>query len=114
MMESEMELWLVVLTTRDHAGDTAAIASVFSGRGLQIDSFIGFGGNSQASGGSLGRIMISFRAFEERCRSLCRVLSSLEAVVEVHCFAEANLPANLIDQSLIVKQLLADINEKGL
>lgn len=108
-MTSEMRLWLVVLTTRDHAGDTAAIASVFSGRGIQIDSFIGFGGNPQASGESQGRIMITFSAFEERSRTLCRVLASLEAVAEVHCFAEADIPPELGVQTLAVKRLLAEM-----
>jgi acetolactate synthase small subunit len=110
-MVNEMRMWLVVLTTRDHAGDTTAIASVFSGRGLQIDSFIGFGGNPQASGESQGRIMITFHAFEERCRTLCRVLASLEAVAEVRCFAETEIPTGLQEKALAVKQVLATIQK---
>jgi acetolactate synthase small subunit len=108
-MKNEMRLWLAVLTTRDHAGDTAAIASVFSGRGIQIDSFIGFGGNPQVGGESEGRIMITFTAFEERSRTLCRVLESLEAVAEVRCFAETDIPAELMLQALAVKLLLAEM-----
>lgn len=108
-MSNEMQLWLVVLTTRDHAGDTAAIASVFSGRGIQIDSFIGFGGNPQTGGESQGRILITFQAFEERCRTLCRVLASLEAVAAVRCFAEPDIPEDLMEKALAVKQLLAGI-----
>jgi|GEM_PF-1910843 len=109
MMTDEMQLWLVVLTTRDHAGDTAAIASVFSGRGIQIDSFIGFGGNPRNDGESQGRILITFRAFEDRCRALCRVLASLEAVAAVRCFAESDIPEDLTGKALAVKQLLAGI-----
>ena len=112
-MTNEMRLWLAVLTTRDHAGDTAAIASVFSGRGIQIDSFIGFGGNPQASGESQGRIMITFSAFTERSRTLCRVLASLEAVAEVRCFAEADIPPELMLQAFTVKRLLAEMQEDG-
>lgn len=108
-MTNKMRLWLTVLTTRDHAGDSAAIASVFSGRGIQIDSFIGFGGNPQASGESQGRIMITFYAFEERSHTLCRILESLEAVAEVRCFAEADIPPELMRSSLAVKRLLAEI-----
>jgi len=109
MMTNEMQLWLVVLTTRDHAGDTAAIASVFSGRGIQIDSFIGFGSNPKASGESQGRILITFRAFEERFRALCRVLASLEAVSEVRGFADTNIPTDLRANALEMKRLLAAI-----
>jgi hypothetical protein len=109
MMTNEMQLWLVVLTTRDHAGDTAAIATVFSGRGIQIDSFIGFGGNPKADGGTQGRIMITFYAFEERCRTLCRVLNSLEAVEEVCCFGEGEIPTAVMNQALTIKQALAHI-----
>jgi hypothetical protein len=108
-MTNEMRLWLAVLTTRNHAGDTAAITSVFSGRGIQIDSFIGFGGNPQASGESQGRIMITFYAFEERSRTLCRVLASLEAVAEVRCFAEADIPPELMIKALAVIQLLVEM-----
>ncbi|WP_028318565.1 hypothetical protein [Desulfobulbus elongatus] len=106
-MTNEPSLWLVVLTTRDHAGDTAAIASVFSGRGIQIDSFIGFGSNPQASGEPRGRIMLTFHAFADRCRALCRVLASLEAVAEVRCLAGEEIPAELSTQAAAVKQLLA-------
>jgi hypothetical protein len=106
-MASETHLWLVILTTRDHAGDTAAIASVFSGRGIQIDSFIGFGENPQTGGQSQGRIMITFTAFAERCRALCRVLGSLEAVAEVRCFAEDEIPPDLKVKTAEMKYLLA-------
>lgn len=109
-MTDETQLWLVILTTRDHAGDTAAIASVFSGRGIQIDSFLGFGGNPQAGGASQGRIMLTFRAFAERCRNLCRVLASLEAVAEVRCFAENAIPVDLHAKALAVKESLAAVN----
>ena len=108
-MTSEMQVWLVVLTTRDHAGDTAAIASVFSGRGIQIDSFLGFGGNPLADGGSQGRIMITFHAFAERCQALCRVLASLEAVAAVDCYAQEHIPPPLQTQSLALKQLLVQL-----
>jgi hypothetical protein len=111
MANDAMQMWLVVLTTRDHAGDTAAIASVFSGRGIQIDSFIGFGGNPQANGEPEGRIMITFGAFAERCRTLCRVLASLEAVAEVRCFAETEVPVELMATAGAVKRLLAEVKK---
>lgn len=106
-MADQRALWLVVLTTRDHAGDTAAIASVFSGRGLQIDSFIGFGSIRPSSGSRQGRIMITFKAFRERCHSLCRVLESLEAVLSVRCFGPDQIPIELIDQFRSIKQYLS-------
>jgi hypothetical protein len=106
-MADQRALWLVVLTTRDHAGDTAAIASVFSGRGIQIDSFIGFGSIRPSSGPRQGRIMITFKAFRERCHSLCLVLESLEAVSAVRCFGPDQIPTELIDQSRSIKQYLS-------
>ena len=106
-MTDTRQPWLVVLSTRDHAGDTAAIASVFSRRGIQLDSFLGFGGNPQAGSESQGRIMLTFRAFAERCRTLCRVLASLEAVAEVRCFAEEETPTELMQQAQRLKRLLA-------
>lgn len=108
-MTDERQQWLVVLTTRDHAGDTAAIASVFSGRGLQIDSFIGFGSFAKSDGGREGKIMLTFRAFPERCQSLCRILESLEAVMTVHCYGAEQIPVELLQQSQAIKHLLAEM-----
>lgn len=108
-MNDARQPWLVILTTRDHAGDTAAIASVFSGRGLQIDSFIGFGAFDRADGGGEGKIMLTFRAFADRCHSLCRILESLEAVTAVHCYGAAQIPHELLQQSQAIKNLLAEM-----
>lgn len=102
----DRRLWLLVLTTRDHAGDTAAIASVFSGRGIQIDSFIGFGSVQREDGKHEGRIMITFYAFDERCQSLCRVLESLEAVKTVRCLDQETPMTELMDQAERMKNLL--------
>lgn len=110
-MNDARQPWLVILTTRDHAGDTAAIASVFSGRGLQIDSFIGFGAFERPEGGREGKIMLTFRAFAERCHSLCRILESLEAVSAVQCYGAAQIPAELLQQSQAIKDLLAAMGE---
>ena len=110
-MADEQVLWLVLLITRDHAGDTAAIASVFSGRGIQIDSFIGFGSIPGSDGGRQGRIMITFQAFRERCQSLCRVLESLEAVSAVRCFGPDQIPSELIRQARSVKRHLTTLGD---
>ena len=105
-METNQQLWMVVVTTSDHPGDTAAIASVFSGRGLQIDSFVGFGSTSADEGRPQGRILITFYAFAGRCQALCRILESLEAVVAVQCYAENTMPSDLRQQALALKQHL--------
>lgn len=108
-MNDARQPWLVVLTTRDHAGDTAAIASVFSGRGLQIDSFIGFGDFTGSTGSREGRIMLTFRAFPDRCQSLCRVLESLEAVSTVHRYAVEQSPADLLTHCQALKDILSGL-----
>ena len=112
-MTNDMRFWLVVLTTWDHSGDTTAIASVFSGRGLQIDSYLGFGGNPQADGQSRGRIMITFRAFAGRCHALCRVLASLEAVATVRCFTDEEISPELMCTAGAVKRLLAAMDAES-
>jgi acetolactate synthase small subunit len=108
-VHDERSLWLLVLTTRDHPGDTAAIASVFSGRGIQIDSFIGFGSIAAAENRNQGRIMITFYAFPDRCQNLCRVLESLEAVRSVRCFDPEATGTELVSQAGSIKELLAKI-----
>ncbi|MGD9947760.1 MAG: hypothetical protein AB7U29_04685 [Desulfobulbus sp.] len=109
VITDERRLWLLVLATRDHAGDTAAIASVFSGRGIQIDSFIGFGSIKGKKDKQEGRIMITFHAFSERCQNLCRILESLEAVISVRCFGPETTVNDLLTQSRHIKNLLAAV-----
>ncbi len=99
-------LWLLVLTTRDHPGDTAAIASIFSGRGIQIDSFIGFGSIKTEDDSHEGRIMLTFYAYSERCQHLCRILESLEAVIAVRCCLPDAAVNELLLQAQNMKMLL--------
>lgn len=102
----KQDFWLVILSTRDRAGDTAAIAAVFSGRGLQIDSFVGFGGHPVSEEQSEGRIMVTFYATAERCQSLCRVLDSLQAVLSVRCLAENEIDPDLLKEHAGIKKRL--------
>jgi hypothetical protein len=85
-----LEPWIILLTIVDRAGSTAAVASVFSGRGIQLDSFLGFGGEAIASG---GRVLISFRAFPERVAVICRVLESLSVVTRLESYRYSDCPA---------------------
>lgn len=108
-MEPDQQLWIVVIITNDRPGDTAAIASVFSGRGIQIDSFIGFGSTPGDKGRLQGRILITFSAFAGRCQALCRILASLETVIAVRSYAQHNIPPDLLRQAHALKQQLVDL-----
>ena len=86
------ESWVILLTILDRAGSTAAIASVFSGRGIQLNSFLGFGGKSVKGKSSNGKVLICFSAFPERVAVICRVLASLSVVSHLESFQYADCP----------------------
>lgn len=78
--------WLLLVHTEDRPGAAAAIAMVFSGRGIQIESLIGHGDPVYSAGRSEGVICIAFSAFAHRMEMVRRVLQRLEVVRRVACY----------------------------
>jgi len=86
MMEQSREgHWLFLIETDDRPGAAAALAMVFSGRGIQIESFIGYGDPAYSAGRDTGIIVITFKAFRHRMEMVQRVLQRLEVVHTVDC-----------------------------
>ncbi len=98
-----LEPWVILLTILDRAGSTAAIASVFSGRGIQLDSFLGFGGEPGEGSTSCGRVLISFSAFPERVAVICRVLESLSVVTRLQSYRYADCPEAIREAAEILR-----------
>jgi acetolactate synthase small subunit len=72
--------WFFVIRADDRPGSAASIATTFSGRGIQMESFYGFGdsrGIERETGAVIG---ITFLAFPHRMASVRRVLERLEPV----------------------------------
>lgn len=90
--EPETDHWLFLIRTEDRPGAAAAIAMVFSGRGIQIESFIGYGDPACAPDRREGMIAITFHAFRSRMEMVRRVLARLEAVRCVDCHDYARDP----------------------
>lgn len=103
-----LESWVILLTILDRAGSTAAIASVFSGRGIQLDSFLGFGGESVKEGTSSGKVLISFRAFPERVAVICRVLESLSVVSSLRSYRYADCPEAILHAANALKAAIEE------
>lgn len=82
--------WLLLIETEDRPGAAAAIAMTFSGRGIQIESFIGYGDPAYSAGRREGIIVITFLAFAHRMEMVRRVLQRLEAVRSVVCYDYAH------------------------
>lgn len=78
--------WVFFVRTDDHPGVAGAVAMVFSGRGIQIESFVGYGDRAYAEGRSEGRVVVTFSAFTQRMQMVRRVLNRLEAVRSVAAF----------------------------
>ncbi len=113
-MINEQSKWLLILSTLDRPGDTAAIASIFSGRGIQIDSFLGYGNNSTVEGESNGTIMIAFNAYPERKQMMCQLLESIQAVTNLTCYLYSEAPQDLIVTVSRLKQRLSTQQKQGL
>ena len=85
-MENNEGRWLFIVKTDDRPGAAASVAVAFSGRGLQIESFIGYGDINYHSKDTEGVIAITFKAFERHMRHVARVLTRLEQVRELDVY----------------------------
>ena len=78
--------WLFIVKTDDRPGAAASVAVAFSGRGLQIESFVGHGDTNYHPENTEGVIVITFQAFERQVRHVARVLTRLEQVRELDVY----------------------------
>ena len=85
-MENKEGRWLFIIKTDDRPGAAASVAVAFSGRGLQIESFIGYGDINYHSRNTEGVIAITFQAFERQVHHVARVLTRLEQVRELDVY----------------------------
>jgi acetolactate synthase small subunit len=75
------ERWVFVMKVQDAPGALTAIATVFSSRGVSLETILGNGVAVGEDGG--GRIVLSFRATEKKKETLMRTVARLARVVEV-------------------------------
>jgi acetolactate synthase small subunit len=81
------ERWVFVIKVHDKPGALAAIASVFSSRGVSVDTTLG----SSAAGmlDALSTIVLSFHATERKKETLLRIIARLQQVVHVEAYPYA-------------------------
>ncbi|MEJ5250537.1 MAG: hypothetical protein HPY54_17100 [Chthonomonadetes bacterium] len=78
------ERWVFVIKVQDKPGALTAIASVFSSRGVSVDTTLGSSANTSAELGST--IVLSFRATERKKETLFRTLQRLHQVLQVQAY----------------------------
>ncbi|MGQ9789423.1 MAG: hypothetical protein ACUVR7_02010 [Armatimonadota bacterium] len=78
------EHWVFVIKVQDKPGALTAIASVFSSRGVSLDTTLGSSTNTSAEMGST--IVLSFRATERKKETLFRTLQRLHQVLQVQAY----------------------------
>lgn len=78
--------WLFMIRTEDRPGTAASITAAFSGRGLQIESFIGIGDAGCYDRETEGVVALTFLAIPHRMDTVRRVLERLEQVRSVHVY----------------------------
>lgn len=78
--------WLFMIRTEDRPGAAASITATFSGRGLQIESFVGMGDVGCYDRDTEGIVALTFLAIPQRMETVRRVLERLEQVRSVHVY----------------------------
>lgn len=78
------ERWVFVIKVQDKPGALAAIASVFSSRGVSVDTTLGSSAASATSAGST--IVMSFRATERKKDTLYRTVGRLHQVLQIQAY----------------------------
>lgn len=76
--------WVFVIKAQDKPGALTGAASVFSTRGVSLDTILG--GGLTGTGVDGGRIVVSFRATQRKQAMLLRVVERLSAVLKVDCY----------------------------
>lgn len=103
--------WLFVIRTEDRPGAAAAVAVVFSGRGTQIESFVGYGDPLYSAGRNEGVILITFAAFQSRMEMVRRLLERLEVVRSVECHDYTEEPGLLKTATACLSRWDATVEE---
>jgi hypothetical protein len=108
--------WLFFVRSEDRPGAATSLAAAFSGRGIQIESFIGYGSAGHEEESPEGVIAITFHAFERRMDLVRRVLLRHEMVKSVRVFDYENDPrlvksatAHVIGKEAGIRTLLEGI-----
>lgn len=85
----ELKKWAFIISAADRPGIMTSVASVFSGRGLQVEAIMGNGGRPGDA-----ELTVIFEALESRKDSMFKLIGRLENVhhVEAHdCSADTLL-----------------------
>ena len=80
---SGIQRWAFRIQSAHRPGVTHAIAAMFSGRGLQLDGFYGWGDELNLDDGEGATIIIIFRSFESRMKQMSQMLRRLAHVQKV-------------------------------
>lgn len=78
------ERWVFVIKVQDKPGALTAIASVFSSRGVSLDTTLGSSPTDFSD--NPGTIVLSFRATERKKETLWRTVARLQQVVHVEAY----------------------------
>ena len=79
-----MERWVFVIKSQDQPGVLTTATSVFSNRGVSLETILGSGGS--VTGTEEGRFVLSFRASKRQQELLLRTLERLSAVKQVQVY----------------------------
>lgn len=122
MDEIESRRWIFVIRLWDRPGALAAMASVFSDRGISLESIVGHGAAVESG---KGIIVVSFTATDRKKQMALRALERLSRVISVseYTYESPNLrktalvhlrrgfPANLLKSQGVVSELIGSDSE---
>lgn len=122
MVEVESMRWVFVIRLWDRPGALAAVASVFSDRGISLESIVGHGAFVETGKGT---IVVSFTATDRKKQMALRTLERLSRVISVseYTYESPNLrktalvhlrrgfPANLLKSQGVVSEPIGSDSE---
>lgn len=105
------EHWVFVIKVQDKPGALTAIASVFSSRGVSVDTTLG--SSAGASTEQVSTIVLSFRATERKKDTLLRTLQRLHQVLHVQAYPYSSRELRAIAIARLKPDEKTDFATKG-
>ncbi|MCS6950997.1 MAG: hypothetical protein RMM06_08675 [Armatimonadota bacterium] len=106
------ERWVFVIKVHDRPGALTAIASVFSSRGVSLDTTLGSSAPDMPD--TPGTIILSFRATERKKETLLRTVARLQQVVQVEAYPYGSRELRCIAIARVAPEEKMEASAKGI
>ena len=106
---SKLQKWVFMIQAEDRPGVTTSIATIFSGRGFQIETIMGYG-HEASQKNSEALMIVVFEALESRKDIMLKLTERLELIQSVRAYAYDSPQLLKSITVKIKKSAIADFN----